>query len=274
MTYTHGITTRALLVALILVIVTGCKEPDAEAVLLAGAGPNPDGLVSSKSSFQVDAIKNGQADWVPFRELSAQGKHDSEAPEAPAVSGTTEVEAEIRTIISDYNDIAADGDVDTLLDYYVEDQVDVARAKIENGFLLLKKIDELGQVLREAIPDDSAKIDGVLADARNLAQVKLEPNTLEIIGETEVVAHANEGDEPSDYRFVLTDGDWYISLDNPRTVDAAKAVYQESLSALDAALAGLQSGAVSADQVLDALEQQVRAAKPNTGSEAAGAVLG
>ncbi len=193
----------------------------------------------------------GTADWHPFRDPSEE---PVEGEESGGEASTEEVEVEIRELITDYNAIAADKDIEELLGYHLEEQQEALEPVLEAGFALLEKLHELASALEAKLPDRADRIAELLARLGDPGGDVLSVESLTVDDDTTVTAKLSGRVVGSSCRFVLIEDEWFIEM--PDTVDYAmmKTVLEAARAGCDGWLAGLSSGEASAEEVLAQIE--------------------
>lgn len=209
----------------------GCRDTAAPPNVPRDLGTKESPLLPLNSPWTDRAIRDGQAEWVPFRAPGTVRKpsHDQgegeAAAEASAETGTAPAgNAEVAGLVEEYNKAAAEFSVDEMVKYFVEAQEPQLRAAYE----------KLG-VAREALSktkDRLLQLEG--ADAEGI-QSAFDNVTQFTSGALQIKdAHGHEDQkvhitfESGSFLaggFALLDGkDWYLEVAALPDVDGIKGV--------------------------------------------------
>lgn len=239
----------------------GCRDIEPPPAHNRDLGAEGAPLMPTGSAWRDRAIAEGTADWVPFRApaidegLSAEETATEETPE-----GESPVEAEIRQLVDDYNDVVSDGAVDDLLEFYVEEQHEAIEPLLEASITLTEKLNQLREALEGRLPEAKARIAEAYTALEAAHTARLPLKSVTVISETEATGDVTWFAEPKTCRFVAVedeDGEymWFIELQAPPAyaetkpgIDALTATFEDLLQAL-------QSGQKPAEQVLEGLGQ-------------------
>jgi len=239
---------------LALLAVAGCRPSEPPPTYNEDLGTDDVVLLPTSSAWYDPAVAKGQADWRPFRKPGAESKSDETATgEVKPAGGNKGVESELRTLVNDFNAAVAENKFEDAITLLVEDQVDTAKQVVE---LLPAYLNKLREVV-EVLPGDTATMKSKVAAATLPAVLKLDVATISISSATEAVGkHPSASSPAEDVRFVLvkeSEGEyWYIDNPKIRALAPALPMLQQSLPQLDAFIAGVKSGQISAE----ALTQQ------------------
>ncbi|UCE62351.1 MAG: hypothetical protein JSU63_11680 [Phycisphaerales bacterium] len=211
-------------------------------------GPSPWHAVSD-----IQKAK-GKADWRPFREPSEPS--EVTAKEAEDATADGETKAEIRELLTGYNEVAAEEAVDELLGYYVGDQQEALTPFLEAHGTLTDKLTALGATIAEKLPDQKDRADAALAKLGGRPGQALAVVSLEVVSETEVSGVLSPGSVSPTCRFIWDDEDedWYIEMTDLATYEQVKPGVDALLASLDEWLAGLASGELSAEDAIAGVE--------------------
>jgi len=224
-----------------------------------------DGLVLlPTSSTRMDpAIKDGTAQWQPFREpnLEAmiQGNRHDEAARAEAITGGREIEIELRELLDEYNSLVTEGKYEELPDFFVEEQSDAVERLTKTLPPLIESIKGLNEVL----PESSARVEKLLTALALKAVLKMEVDTIKAVSASEAVGRLRPGsipfalssavpatDRPIEFRFVVGDDDyWYIDLPALGTLAPVLSVMNQRAGELNELIEGIQSGQIPGDAI-------------------------
>jgi hypothetical protein len=240
--------------ALIATSVIGCKDSEPVRPHYRDLGTEGTLLLpTGRPKYVIADLTAGTADWHPFREPTDEaeeaGDQDSDGEVAK-----DEVEAEIRELIADYNGIAADKDIEELLNYHIEEQQEGLKPVIEVGFTLAEKLPQLAAALEEKLPDDADRITAALARHGDPTGSLLFVESLTVVDDAEVTAELSGVALGSTCRFVVIEDEWFIEM--PDAVDYAqiKQALDTVLASCDTWLTALSSAEGSAEEVLAQVE--------------------
>ncbi len=246
---------RCCLAIMAAIVVSGCRpsEPVPAYYENLGTEDRPDRLLLPTSAPWKDAaIAKGQADWRPFRKPGAEVKASGGvAGETKSAAGNPGIEAELRGLVNDFNAAVAEGKFDEAIDFLIEDQVASGKQVVEVIPTLWGKIKELAEVL----PGDNQNLKNAVAGVSLLAMLKLEVASITVSSPTEAVGKlAPAPGGAGDVRFVLVKGKdgeyWYIDHPQIRAIAATLPVLQQTLPQLDAIIAGVKSGQIGGDALV------------------------
>ena len=197
------------------------------------------------------AVKDGRAEWVPFR------SPEEKAAEPPAPEEETAkpsgVEGEIRALIKDYNEALAEKDFEGFLEYFVETQADTVEQMIEVLPVIVQKFSALGDAVAEKAPEAALGFIKLPADLSLEQALKLEVASLTVESETKVVGKVNAGNIPSlpaglpippgmdVVNFVLGDDYWYVELP---ALNLMSVFLQQAVAQIDTLTEGVKSGQI------------------------------
>jgi hypothetical protein len=204
-----GAVLRATMALVIPATLMGCRETEPEPLHNLDLGSGRTILMPPSSERNSTAIAKGQADWHPFRDpLAEPPPRAAESDDGENGAETSELEAEIRELIAEYNEVVVDGTVEELLDYFVEAQ----HEKLSSVLTLTVK-------LRDEAASLQAALEAKLPDARQRIQQALGTNATGLSGAVDVVDVEIVSDEEvaaktaaAEYRFSLVDEDWYFEI--------------------------------------------------------------
>ena len=155
---TVGLRLRARGLFLVLGVATACscRDTDPPRPHNRDLGNDETILLPLSSPRKDPDLKDGEAEWHSFREVLPGEAADTAdgGGELPA----EEIEAEIRDVIDAYNELVAEGDVEELLKFFVEDQGEVIAPYLEVGLAVSKKLAETRAALEERLPGGGAPV--------------------------------------------------------------------------------------------------------------------
>ncbi len=202
--------------------------------------------------------RRASAEWVPFREPNFD-----EVPEEPVAEGAGGIEKEIRDLIEEYNEVAAERDTEELLLYFIDEQQEVLKAMFLASGTVAEKLTSLRSVLQEKLPDDADRIKAVMDFLdHETTSLDLTIGEITVIGDTEATGDMPPGSIVSSIRFTLVDDEWFFEMVGLPDAAVVGAQADALLSGFDAMVQMLQSDQAPAAVVLQQLEQQVAMLKP------------
>ena len=209
-------------------------------------------LLPTTSAWYDAAVVKGSADWRPFRKPGAEPKSGETATgEAKPAGGNPGIESELRTLVTDFNAAVTANKFDEAIDFLIEDQVASGKQVVEILPTLWDKFKELAEVL----PGDNENLKKAVAGVSLSAILKLEVASITVSNPTEAAGKlASPSGGAGDVRFVLVkekEGEyWYIDHPQIRAMAAALPALQQYLPQLDALIAGVKSGQIAGDALL------------------------
>ena len=236
------------------VTMAGCRDLDAPVPHNRNLGNEETLLLPTQGSrYDVD-LKSGAADWYEFREFDTE-----EQPEAVAEAETADedeggLESTIRELISEYNELIAERNLEGLLEYHVEDQHEIIGALIEAGFAIVDKVAELRALLEEQLPEAQNRVTEVFGGLAEALDPELTVDTLTVVNDQEVIGKLRQVGGIPECRFVLVEGDWYIMVPQLPGFGGMKPALDTTKGAFETLIQGLRSGQVSAEETLSRLE--------------------
>ena len=248
---------------------SGCRDGDPPSAHNRNLG-DADSLLLPVRSARVDPdLKDGTAEWYEFPEFNAE---QEAAGDEPADGGGSEIETEIRELISEYNELVAERTLDDILEYHIEEQHETIAALYEVKFTTLDKLAEVKAAFEEKLPEAGERVADRFAPLEVAADVELVVDSLTTAGDSEVTGNLPAGSTTSTCRFVVVEEDWYIEFPQLPEFAQVKPSLDNITAACDGWLQSLQSGERAAEEVLAEVEAFVRALPPgpDAADEAAG----
>jgi hypothetical protein len=244
-----------LVLPLVSVIASGCREGHPPPAHNRNLGDDTVLLLPVRSSRVDPDLKGGTAEWYDFPEFGAEREATGDEPTG---EGSGEIEAEIRELISEYNEVVAERTLDELLEYHVDEQQDAITALYEAKFATMDKVAEVKAAFEERLPDAEDRVADEFAELEHAAGVNLVVESLTVVNDDEITGNLAAGSTTPTCRFVVIDEDWYIEF--PRLPDFAqlKPLLDGVTTAGDEWLQALQSGDRPAEEVLDEVGEFVR----------------
>lgn len=204
-----GAVWRATAALVVSVVLAGCRETEPEPAHNLDLGDGRMVLMPPASEWSSSAIAKGQADWHPFRDPAAERSPSAaESDDAEGGGAISELETDIRELIAEYNEVAMDGTVEDLLDYFVEEQYE----KLNPILALTIKYRDVHAGLRAALesrlPDDQEQVVQIMG-AMALGLIgAIDVREFKVISDTDVTVTSAF----AQYRFTFIDEDWYVEI--------------------------------------------------------------
>lgn len=191
----------------------------------------------TKDASLADPQQN-RADWVAFRDPAdvAAEPTITRKPEADVEELTAEVKAELQEVVSDYNEVAKDGDVPGLLEYYVEQQQKVAEDYLTTAKSVGEAVANIRGALPEDAPDSVAPAIAILDRFALASSLALSIDEIEDADEQRIVGRvtSHEGVKAAmnDLEFVLVEDEWFLQLGPLEMVEGWTADAKQATEAL------------------------------------------
>jgi hypothetical protein len=188
-----------------LACLPGCKENDPTPSYNADLGEEGSPLVPTAAAVHNVKIKNGSADWLPFREPELPDEHagmgnmrghdagmhgddehdgmhdDHDGHDDAAADGETE--KAIRDAVAEYNDALAKGTTEDILEFLTEDQGKIAETLLPTLASLNTKLGELAK----AIPAQASAIEAVQSQLAATSLLKIDIDSIMTKGDKSVM---------------------------------------------------------------------------------------
>ena len=268
----------ALLFIVVGASVWGCRDVTPARPLNENLGTADEPLLPTQMTRYYSGLEPGggqDAEWHPFRPFEPEAEEEAAAAgESDDESGG--LEAEIRDLISEYNELLAERAVEDLLEYHVEEQQEAVEAFYELGFASIDKLGELQAALEEKLPDQKDRIATMFGPALSQANSGLTVESLTVVSEEEVTGRLVGGEPITGCRFLLLDEDWYIELQGLPDAATLTTMGQAIAATYDSRLQAIREGQVPADQMLTQMEVMFQAMLPagESGAEDAAGTTG
>ena len=245
----------------------GCRDTEPLPTHYRDLGTDGSPLPPTGSVWHDPAIAAGQANWHSFREPAVGEDAESPAPTGDAdAQGNEEIEAEIRDLVDDYNEVAADGTTDELLEYYVEEQHDTLRPWLDAAASLAQKLTALREAFDQKMPEAGERIANAFTALGASTPRELAIETITVVSDTEATGTVPAEAGFLTYRFVVVDEEWYIEVLQIEVLAALRPAIEIALATYDGWLENLQSGQAPPDSILAQLEAAAEAAKALVGA--------
>ena len=252
-----GAVWRAMVALVVPAILVGCRETEPEPPHNRDLGDGRTVLMPTASEWSSSAIAKGQADWHPFRDPMAEPPPSAtESDDAEGGESTGELEAEIRELIAEYNEVVADGTVEELLDYFVEAQ----HEKLSPILALTIKYRDAYAGLRAALetklPGDQGRIAQAFRTIAGGLSGAIDAGEITVVSDTEVTATS----ALAEYRFTLIEEDWYLEISQIDPYAAAQTPrLEQAMASVSGWLSALEADQSKPDAVLGQIEQAAQA---------------
>lgn len=257
---------------LALLAVAGCRPREPVPTYNGDLGTEESALLPTTSEWYDATVAKGSADWRPFRKPGAESNSGGTATgEAKPAGGNENIESELRTLVNDFNAAVAEGKFDEAGDFLIEEQIAPAKQVVELIPVLVGKMKEIAEVM----PGDNENLKKAVAGATLSAVLKLDVASFTVSSPTEAVGKMPPTPNGAgDVRFVQVkskEGEyWYIDHPVVRAMGPALPAIQQSLAQLDAFIAGVKSGQIGGDALVQqaAMMNQMIGAMLPPGSQA------
>ena len=244
------------LVALALAVVAGCRDVDPPRPYNQDLGDGTVLLPPVRSARQNAELRDGTAEWHEFSKFEAEEEETAEGEVGEEEAG--EVEAEIRELIAEYNELVAGHDLDEFLEYHVEEQHETVKALFEADAAMMSKSADLRSLLDENLPEEQDRIATVFDRLEAKSKEGLIVESLAVVSDVEVTGKLAPGGPAPTCRFLVVDDEWYIEIPGLPDPTQPGSIPAMTTTALDTLLQGLQSGQLPPEQVLGQVETIVQ----------------
>ena len=234
----------------------GCREREPEVAYNRNLGDDGISLMPVAGIHIDPRVKDGTTNWRDFVRPDGQPTEGSEAPS---------VEEEVRAVLDEYNELVAefdaDGDPEDLALYFVERQRSVVRKLTELQPTFLAKMTQLADALKEKAPDSADAVDAIMVAMSADADMAIRVDDLTEVSETEATGTLAVSDTLAipgpaiEVKFVFVDDEWLIEVP---MLDALGPALETQMAQIDAAIAGIKSGLVPAELVIEQFEAMVK----------------
>lgn len=239
-----------LLCGLAACSLTACREAEPEAAFNQPMVDSYDAALPPVAPAKCDAkVAAGTAEWVEFRAPDLEQMADTGPGGA--------IKSTIRNLVTEYNDLVAEGDYDSLPSYYVEKQQEAAERLIQAKGGAVDTLLELADLLKEQAPEQTDAVDQLIEPLLERYRPTLNLDWIEVTDDEKatatrmmpgITASSREIEVP--LNFALVDGEWFIDSPSLRmsamfvgTIEASAGIYQSWL-------AMLQGGMMPATEIL------------------------
>lgn len=245
---------------------SSCRPVDPPPTQYEDLGTEDRPLLPTGSAWHDPAIAKGAAEWHAFRKLDPNAAAPKPAAGDHADGASVGLEGELRELLKEFNDALAADKLDDALEFLIEEQIEPTKKVIE---ILPKFAEKLGE-FAAVLPGENESLKKLPTALAPATVLKLDVRAIQAKGEAEAVGPMAGADPPVEVRFVLIkekDGGavWYIDHPQIRAMSAALPAMEQSLTQLDAMIAGIKSGQIAGDaltQQAAALDQMIKAMMP------------
>lgn len=250
-----------IMTAGIIAMVMGCREQEPLPSYHYDIGDDQTILLPTASAWVNPKVTEGRADWVELREpdfgevrsedTKVAAQQDDKAADS-AVAGGGEIEAELRDLLAEYNDLVDDEQYEEVIEFYIPDQGDTVEKMIKAIPAMTTKFKELQSVL----PESHDQLDAVLATFTLKQALRLDVETINVINEK--VATGSLKDAPDtaslpaalkQIRFTYDGEYWFIDVPALNLAKVMLPILEQSKSAVDQLIAGIKSGDITGDAI-------------------------
>ncbi len=244
----------------VIAIATGCREQEPLPSHHFDVGQDQTVLLPTASAWVNPKVTDGRADWVEMREpdFSEVQADDSKAlamqddGNAAAVTGGSEIEAELRDLIAEYNDLVDDEKFDDVIEFYIPDQGDTVEKMIKAIPAMTDKFKELQAVL----PESSEQLDTMLAAFTLKKELRLDVDQINVISEKMATGNLKDTPETASLpaslkqiRFTYDGEYWFIDVPVLNLAKMMLPMLDQSKSGVDELVAGIKSGDITGDEI-------------------------
>ncbi len=245
-----------IVAAILMIGWAGCRETDPPPPHARDLGDERGALLPTAPVWKNPAIADGQADWQPFRDPADSPEPDKEAPGSgnDHQAGNLETEAEIREFIREYNEVVADGSIDEMIEYYVQEQAAMLKP-------VLKAVGDVAGIgrqirseLESKLPDAAGRIAAASDSLLSSLTLELRVESITGVSDDEATATMVAGSLMPAYRFVVVDDEWFIEIPGADALPRIKQTLDLAQTTCSGLLDGLRSGETSPEDALQVLE--------------------
>lgn len=244
-----------------------CREIDPPRSYDRDLGTDGDPLPPTGLTWLEPNVKDGRAQWHPFRDPTKQQPDATAEPGAGAGAGTDGIQTQLREMLVEYNKFLSEERYDELSDFFVESQADAADKLMQTFPALLGKFRELN----EALPQPDIQFTKVLEAMTPQTAFRLEVEAIKVVSRSEATGRlkpmpgpfaASPGDAGAQVRFVQGEDEyWYLDLPALAAITPRLTEFQQQADMLDQLIAGIKSGQVPGDLVAEQLGSQLEVLK-------------
>ncbi|MCH7592545.1 MAG: hypothetical protein IH989_07195 [Planctomycetes bacterium] len=262
---------RRFIPIVLLLAATGCRETEPPPTLFQDLGTDGSPLLPTFPVWKTAAIADGQADWHAFREPAGEPElgddgGSTSGGEAPGIA-KAEIEAEIREVIAEFNEVVRTGAADDILEYFVAEQADALEPIVETTFATQDVIQQLQGAFDAKLPDAADRSESATNAILAELSLELKGETLNVKSDTEVDVGVKGGVISQTYRFVIVDDEWYIEVPEAERFAELGPALDRGLQFYREMLESVRSGAGPAEERLKEMESAIAAAQATPAAE-------
>lgn len=251
-----------IMMVCMIAIATGCREQEPLPSHHFDVGDGQTVLLPTASAWVNPKVTGGRADWVEMREpdfgevladdSKALAMQDDDSDAASTVAGGSEIEAELRDLIAEYNDLVDDEKFDDVIEFYIPDQADTVEKMIKAIPAMTEKFKELQAVL----PESSEQLDTMLAAFTLKKELRLDVDQINVISEKMATGNLKDTPETASLpaslkqiRFTYDGEYWFIDVPVLNLVKMMLPLLDQSKSGVDELVAGIKSGDITGAEI-------------------------
>lgn len=252
----------------------GCRETDPPQAYNRDLGTDGTALLPTSSVFYRTDLSDGKADWKPFREpgdrppVPANPATASSSTKSPAKAGAStadhdKVAAEIRAIIDEYNEVAADPEAgtDDLLEYYLEEQREMLRPFFDAALGFTTICHELRSELESRKPDAHERIVAAIEVLLGQTKFNLIVGEITVVSSAEASITVSGGALAPSYGMMVIDEEWYLMVPRASQLQLVTPALDQAMKTYRSWLTALRAGEASANVILQRLETAANTGK-------------
>ena len=257
--------------AALALLIVGCNEKPPPPTQYVDLGEEGRPLLATSGTPMDARIKDGRADWVPFRDptstppetpgggdpTNTDATANAGAQTPAAVADAAAIERQIRDAIDEYNGLIGDGKWEDSREFFNETDADTVDRLTAAVSALSGKLTELNG----ALPAPSADLSAAAGALTPASVLRLDVESITISSPTAGVATLKgSGGEPG-ARFTFgDDGYWYVGVAALTALAPRLAQIDQDVAALDAVIADIKSGNTTGDALAEPIAHAVRLA--------------
>ena len=257
-----------MLACVVTLSATACRRADPPDAYSRNLGTEDAPLLPTSSVFKQPGIAGGRVEWIIFREPDSDQTADGAAGSGTKVN-EAEVEAEIRAMFADYNELLSDAEatIDDFLDFFLEGQRDLVRPLLESTPTLALTLQELRSALQAKKVDEADRIDAAIKTLESTVERKLIATAVTVENDSKVTVTLATGPFAPSFECVIVDDEWFVQIPDADALQAAKPALHQVLSTYQGWLDDLKSDRSSADEIMQKIETAADAAQPGGSQE-------
>lgn len=241
----------------------------------------------ARSSVWVDStLRDGKAEWHPFRvpedkppvdptvgDKGAAARSGGAGPAKPIDAAPAKrIEAGIRDLIKEHNDLIAEGKLDDALEYWVAGQRETVKQVSTSLSSARASLSKIADALKAKLPEAQDRVSKAIDTLGTSLSLALRVDSILVKSETEADGFLAANPAVVAQRFRAIDEEWYFEVPEelvPLFVGGA-----EKIAPVFDAIAGAVNQGAPAETILQQLETMAAASgqapKAEEGGDAAG----